>query len=193
MRYPARLVIPYFAVIALGSTMAYAASDDPGTGSGQTEWINPVVKDYGKMHPVPDGALTPDPKKDWKIVFDVGGDKTMEDGVNAALWHVARAVNVYGNAGVDKEHRKFAVVLHGAATKLALSPEAYKKKFGNDDPDTKLKKELAEAGVTLYVCGQALADHGFSEDQVGPNVDVALSALAAVPVLESQGYQLFPM
>ncbi|MAQ37585.1 MULTISPECIES: DsrE family protein [Thioclava] len=191
MQRAPRFVLPAALALALGSGAAFAASSS--NDGLKTEWINPVVKDYGKMHPVPDGALSPDPNKDWKIVFDVGMGETMDGGVNAALWHVARAVNVYGNAGVDKEHRKFAVVLHGAATPLALSPEAYKDKFGKDDPDTKLKQELADAGVTLYVCGQALADHGFTEDQVGPNVDVALSALAAVPVLESQGYQLFPM
>ncbi len=191
MQRATRFVLPAALALALGSGAAFAASSS--NDDSKTEWINPVVKDYGKMHPVPDGALSPDPNKDWKIVFDVGMGETMDGGVNAALWHVARAVNIYGNAGVDKEHRKFAVVLHGAATPLALSPEAYKEKFGKDDPDTKLKQELADAGVTLYVCGQALADHGFTEDQVGPNVDVALSALAAVPVLESQGYQLFPM
>lgn len=190
MPHPIRFALPVLAALSIGTGSALAAN--AGTSS-QTDWINPVIKDYGKMHPVPNGALKPDPNKTWKIVFDIGGGDTTKEGVNKALWHVARAVNVYSDAGVDQEHRKFVVVLHGAATPLALSPDAYKAKFGKEDPNTKLKEELTKAGVKLYVCGQALADNGFTPDQVGPHVEVALSALAAIPVLESQGYELFKM
>ncbi|KEO51974.1 DsrE family protein [Thioclava pacifica] len=185
-----RLIVPAIAAIALGASSALAAG---ATTDAPQKWVNPVIKDYGQMHPVPFGALKPDPNKTWKVVFDLGMGKAMKNGVNAALWHVARAVNVYADAGVDREHRDFAVVLHGAATDLALSPAAYKSKFGKDDPNQQLKDELAAAGVKLYVCGQALADNDITPDQVGPHVEVALSALAAIPVLESEGYQLFEM
>jgi len=188
-RMPQMLIAGTFA-LGLGASGAVAAGTD---ASAKTVWVNPVVKDYGRMHPVPYGALQPDPDKTWKVVFDVNNGSNDSDGVNSALWHVARAVNVYAEAGVDHEHRKFAVVLHGGATKDALSAEAYKAKFGHDDPNTKLIAELAAAGVHFYVCGQALADNGFTPDQVSSHVDVALSALAAVPVLEREGYQLFEM
>lgn len=185
-----RILIPALAALGLGAGAALAA----GTGATtQTNWINPVVKDYGRMHPVTYGALKPDPNKTWKVVFDVGNGATDQDGINKALWHVARAVNVYADAGVDHEHRQFAVVLHGGATPMALSPAAYQAKYGKPDPDAKLIDELAAAGVKLYVCGQALADNGFTQDQVNPHVEVALSALAAIPVLEQQGYALFEM
>ncbi|WP_417807638.1 DsrE family protein [Thioclava sp.] len=185
-----RLLVASTLALGLGVSGAFAATSD---ASAKMTWVNPVVKDYGRMHPAPYGALQPNPDKTWKVVFDVNNGSNDSDGVNSALWHVARAVNVYAEAGVDHEHRKFAVVLHGGATKDALSAAAYKAKFGHDDPNTKLIKELAAAGVHFYICGQALADNGFTPDQVSSHVDVALSALAAVPVLESEGYQLFEM
>ncbi|MBN2872742.1 MAG: hypothetical protein JXJ30_07515, partial [Halothiobacillaceae bacterium] len=57
-----RILIPALAALGLGAGAALAA----GTGATtQTNWINPVVKDYGRMHPVTYGALKPDPNKTW--------------------------------------------------------------------------------------------------------------------------------
>lgn len=159
--------------------------------SAQT-WTNPAVPDYGRMHPYKDVALIPSASKVHKIVFNVTGKGLMDD-VNAPLWHVARAVNVYAGAGVPKENRVFAVVVHGGATDAIMSDETYQARHGKPNPNTKILQELTDAGVKLYVCGQALADNGLGSNMINKNVTVSLSALAAVPELEAQGYALFPM
>lgn len=162
----------------MGST-AFASSEDAAF------WTNPVIKNYGKIHPLHNVALTPDKNTTYKVVFDATkGDE--KDGVNTALWHVARAVNVFGYAGVDQEHRDFAVVIHGPATPVVMTNEAYKQKFNKDNPNDKLIQELKQAGVKLYVCGQAVADNDIAYDAVNPAITMSLSALADLPILVLQ-------
>lgn len=164
---------------------AMAAGDAP-------TWVTPVIEGYGSMHPLPNAAIQPQPGETYKIVFNVtkGGDM---EGVNTALWHIARAVNLYGNAGVDQTHRKFVAVIHGPATKVVLNNEAYKAKFGKDNPNLALIDALDKAGVKLLVCGQALADNSIDPSQLNPKVTLTLSALADLPILQANGYTLFPM
>lgn len=174
------------ALAAMPAGAAFAA------GGNSSFWVTPVIKGYGAMHPLPHAALQPNPAKVYKIVFDAksGGVK---DGVNTALWHVARAVNLYGASGVDKAHRKFAVVIHGPATPLVMTNAAYKKRFGKDNPNLKLIDELTDAGVKIYVCGQAAGDLKIPYNDINPHIILTLSALADLPILQSQGYSLFPM
>lgn len=184
-----RIIQSVCVVLVLASvtqTMALADSRESNF------WVNPVIKDYGHIHPLPGAALTPEKDKTYKVVFNATDGKET-DGVNAALWHVARAVNVFGEAGVEKEHRDFAVVIHGPATPIIMNSEAYKAKMGKDNPNLKLIKELKQAGVKLYVCGQAVADNKIDYKDVNPDITVTLSALADLPVLESKGYALFPL
>lgn len=177
------------ATLLASATLVSSACAAPTSG---VKWVNPAVKDYGRVHPVPDARLMPDKHHTYKVVFDVKSDK-QTDGVNASLWHVARAVNVFALAGVDRHHRKFAVVIHGAATPLIMKADAYRTKTGKVNPDLKLISELKKAGVTLYICGQAAADNGIAAKDINPEITMTLSALADLPVLQSRGYTLFPM
>lgn len=174
------------ALAAMPVGAAFAADSDSGL------WVTPVIEGYGAMHPAPDAALQPDPAQTYKIVFDTtkGAEKA---GVNTALWHIARAVNLYGSSGVDKEHRKFVAVIHGPATPIVLTNAAYEKKYGKANPNLDLISKLEAAGVTFYVCGQAAADNGIAAEDINPAISLTLSALVAVPSLEAEGYSLFPM
>ena len=57
----------------------------------------------------------------------------------------------------------------------------------------KLIGELGKAGVKVVVCGQALAHNKFPHDWVNRDVEVTLSAISDVIILEQQGYVLFPL
>jgi hypothetical protein len=50
-----------------------------------------------------------------------------------------------------------------------------------------------KAGVTIAVCGQALAEHHFQYDWINADVTLALSALTTIMTLEQQGYVLMPL
>ncbi len=176
---------------ALGAALAATpAVAEPVAG---TQRVSPAVPGYGDILTYSGAALMPAPSAVHKIVFDVTADKTNGKGINSALDHVARAVNAYEFAGVDKAHRQFVAVIHGGATNTILNEAAYKAKFGKANPDNELISRLLEAGVTFYVCGQALADSDYAVKDVNPKVGVTLSALIAVPELEAKGYSLVKM
>jgi intracellular sulfur oxidation DsrE/DsrF family protein len=93
-----------------------------------------------------------------------------------------------------------ALILHGPATMMALSDEAYAKhatdstrgKGHPKNPNLELLKKLHEAGVEIFVCGQALAHQGFATDEVAKEVKVAVSAATANINLQMNNYAYIP-
>ena len=60
-------------------------------------------------------------------------------------------------------------------------------------PLSKLLRQLRATGVTLYVCGQSLADQGLAADQVAPELETAVSALSVVVNCQGDGYAYVPV
>lgn len=170
------------ALFALG-TLATAA---------EPEWSNPVIKGYGKIVSLPGAGMQPDKNAEYKVVFNLtgGGDA---DKVNGSLERVARTVNVFASAGVPLSHLHLIVVVHGPATPLVLDNAHYQEKFKTDNPNIALIDELEKAGVKVVVCGQALAHNKIAHETVNPKVEVTLSAITDVIILEKAGYVLFPL
>lgn len=158
--------------------------------NAQTKWEYPVIKGYGRIHPLPNAAVQPDKSIDYKVIFDVTKGPKDNKEVNPALDHIARFINVYGFAGIMPDKLKLVAVLHGPATKAVLTNEEYKSKFGVDNPNIELIKELKKNGVILFVCGQALADLNFKHEWVNKDITIALSALTVVPTYQLKGYAL---
>lgn len=156
-------------------------------------WVTPTIHGAGKIHPMPQAAYQPDPSATYKVVFSLShaGDKPTD--VSPSLEHVARAVNLYVNAGVSLDHLKFVAVAAGAATPIVLNDAQYKKKYGVANPNLGLIEQLRKAGVDVAVCSQAVAEHHFQYDWVDKHVTLALSALTTVTVLENKGYALMPL
>ena len=131
-------------------------------------WQNPVIKNAGAMHPVPEGAFQPQKDATYKAVFSITepeiskGDKNAAY-VNQGLDAVARAVNIFASAGVPPDHLKFVVIVHGGATPAVLDNAHYKQEFGVDNPNLTLIKQLKAVGVQLVVCGQAMAAHKYED------------------------------
>jgi intracellular sulfur oxidation DsrE/DsrF family protein len=170
------------AMLACGSL---AAADEP-------EWSNPVIKGYGKIVALPKAAMQPDKNADYKVVFNLtgGGDA---DKVNSSLERVARTVNVFASAGVPVSHLHMIVVVHGPATPLVLDNAHYQEKFKVENPNIALIDVLEKNGVKVVVCGQALAANKFAHDWVNSQVEITLSAITDVIILEKAGYVLFPL
>ncbi|WPL24524.1 DsrE family protein [Thiorhodovibrio frisius] len=47
------------------------------------------------------------------------------------------------------------------ACRAVLKDQAYKARFGSVNPNVELLGKLKDAGVKLYVCGQAIVDSGY--------------------------------
>ena len=65
---------------------------------------------------------------------------------------------------------------HGGATQVVLSDTAYQEIFENN-PNAVLLSQLAENGVSLFVCAQATVGRSDLLDQLYPSVRLALSVL----------------
>ncbi|MES1926171.1 hypothetical protein T31B1_12654 [Salinisphaera sp. T31B1] len=172
-----------FSLLLAGSVPAWAA------GGG---WQYPAIKDYGGIKPLPDAVNQPSTDARHKAVFDVTKAAKSPDQPNPGLEHVARAVNVFASAGVPVDKLDFVAVVHGPATPSILNDAQYQEQFGQANPNTALIAALRKAGVTVHVCGQALAEHAFDQSWVDDDVDVALSALSDLVIYGERGYALVP-
>jgi intracellular sulfur oxidation DsrE/DsrF family protein len=174
--------------VALASASAHAAPADPAGF-----WTTPTIQNYGKMHNLPDSAFKPQPGHTYKVVFAMTQAAAQPDKVNPALDHVARTVNLYAASGVPLAKLKFVAVAYGAATPLALDDAHYREAYGVPNPNLPLIVQLKKAGVTIAVCGQAVAEHHFQYDWISANITLALSALTTITTLQQQGYALMPL
>ena len=159
--------------------------------AGESKPVFPVIPNVGGVVPLPRAAEQP--RKGAKVVFDITADAKPAD-VNKGLERAARLLNLYGSAGLKASDVKVELVLHGEATKCALTDAAYKAKFGADaNPNLPVLRDLQKAGVEVFVCGQALNYKGFKDSEVAKEVSVALAALTVVVNRQTDGYVCIPV
>lgn len=181
-------------ITKLTATCIFAATTLLATAhAAETKWINPAIPDFGSSAELPNAAMQPDKNADYKVVFNITAGAAANEKLNPSLERVARAANIFASAGVPLSHLHFVAVVHGPATQSVLDNEHYKEKFSVDNPNVKLISELKAAGVKVVVCGQALAGQKFPHEWVNQDVEITLSAISSVIMLEMQGYVLLPM
>jgi len=184
-----RLKIWVAAALLGGATVAACAAP----ADAPNFWSTPTIENYGKIHALPNGAFKPQPGHVYKVVFALTQASAQPDKVSPALDHVARTVNLYVASGVPLDKLKFVAVAYGAATPLALDDAHYRAAFGVPNPNLALIDALKKAGVTIAVCGQAVAEHHFAYDWIDARVTLAQSALTTITTLQQQGYALMPL
>ncbi|MFD1293920.1 DsrE family protein [Lutibacter holmesii] len=159
-----------------------AQSEKPKTG--------PIINDYGASFAIKKAELKLEKGKEYKVIFDIYTDRSKEGQENPLINTVARFLNMHGQQGIKEENMKVVVILHGAATKSALSMKAYEKKYDAKNPNTELIEALQKKDVEIFVCGQSLLFNKFDLEDVSKNVKVSLSALTALVEYQSNGYQI---
>lgn len=156
-------------------------------------WQTPAIHGYGKIHYREASQLQPEKDQTYRVVFQVQEGDEPKNKVNDQLDHVARTVNLYVAAGVPRQQLKFVVAIAGSATPVVLNNQRYRERFGTDNPNLDLIRQLSAAGVKVTVCDQAVAGHRYPFDWVDDHVIHALSNLTTLSTLQQQGYVLLPM
>jgi intracellular sulfur oxidation DsrE/DsrF family protein len=159
------------------------------TSFSQTR-IFPVVKSYGGIFEIPYAEEKPDPSLDYKIVIEVERESEHPDSLSWAINNVARLVNLHVMGGVPKEKLNVVMVIHGGATYNVMENAAYMKKYKTNNPNLRLFKELADAGVKILVCGQSLINRKVDRMKIVPEVKVATSMLTTLTTYQLKGYAL---
>ncbi len=150
---------------------------------------NPIIKDFGTIYGL-DNARNPDKSLDYKIVIDLKASNDDFSKVNKGLINVARALNLHGAGGVPAEQLHMTVAIHYTATPIVLNDVGYQKKYGVNNPNQKLIKQLKDAGVEIYICGQSLVARKYAFEDVNPEIKIALSMLTVVSEHMMKGYSL---
>jgi intracellular sulfur oxidation DsrE/DsrF family protein len=82
------------------------------------------------------------------------------------------------------------VVVHDDAAYWMLDDEAYARFTKRDaaNPNKEIIRKLREHGVSIEVCGQTLAKHGWTREDILPGVRIVPSAHPRIADLQLQGY-----
>ncbi len=154
--------------------------------------MGPVIENYGPTFPVDDRDLALPGDFVYRVVFDVAESSGDVASVNRNLVSVARYLNMHARNGVPVENMDIAVVIHGRALQSVLSDQAYETRHRIGNPNAALLQKLHQAGVRFYVCGQSMYFGRIKKSELAEPVELALSAMTMMTVLQSEGYALLP-
>lgn len=172
---------------AIGLLTAFLAGADP---TGAPDWKNPEIREGGEIVVLPQAGTQPVTGS--KAVIDCTAQKDASE-VAKGLTKAARWINLNAAAGVGPGDIDVIVVLHGDATKAALTDEGYAR-FTDvpKNPNQALIRRLQEAGVEIHVCGQALAHRRYPSSAVLPDVKMATAALTVLVEAQRGGHAFLP-
>lgn len=152
--------------------------------------VNPVIKSYGQVFQIPAADHKPDPSIKYKILVELTENASKPDSLNEYLEALATLINLHAAEGVPKENIQMAVVLRKMATYGVFGNELYKEKFKCDNPNMQLLKELMDAGVEFYVCGQTMLKRNIDTKKLAPGTKIASSGLTTISTYQLQGYTM---
>jgi intracellular sulfur oxidation DsrE/DsrF family protein len=153
----------------------------------------PVIQSTGQSYKVENPTFDVPKGHVFKALFviNAGGGDSIK--VNEQLTTVARFYNVHVRHGYDEKNVKAAAIFHGQGWPALLTDSAFAARFGGKpNPSRKLVEELLQHGAQLVLCGQTAGGRGIRRDELIPGVKVAISAMTAMNVLQSQGYLYNP-
>ncbi|TRX51600.1 DsrE family protein [Fulvivirga sp. M361] len=154
------------------------------------EKINPVIKNFGGIYDIPEATVKADPEAEYKVIIDVVSGASDPKEIAWGLKNVARMINLHAVSGADISKMKVVLAIHGPVAYTIMKNSAFKDRFGTDNPNIALIKELKDAGVKLAVCGQSLIGREIPVKKVLPEVEIATSMLTTVTTYQLKGYVL---
>ena len=166
------------------ATLAAASDAQQGSQAG------PVVTSAGPVYRVPSPTFATPMDTELKAVFVLQSPPQSPERTNQQLGTMARYLNMHAQAGVPRESVKVAAVVHGGASVGLLKDEFYRAQNQVDNPNKELIREILAAGGQIVLCGQTAGSRGITQDQLLPGVQLALSAMTALTVLQNQGYRV---
>lgn len=162
----------------------------PFLGIAQDKESGPIITAYGEVWNIDQPDFKTDVTKTYKAVFDIMNSPEDVSQVNASIETAARFLNMHAQSGVPLDQLKVALVVHNKASKDLSNSKSYKEKFGVDNPNEKLIKELMEAGADVIFCGQSSVSRGFPKEDLIDGVQISLSAMTALILLQDDNYRL---
>ncbi len=144
----------------------------------------PVATDIANAYELPD------PNMNYKVVFSVNRDPASPDDVNPMFNAIATYLNTLGQHGVPPENRNIIALIHHRTEgfDIVMSNEAYKKRYGRDNPNIEIIRKLKQAGVDIRLCGQGIIGREIDAKDVNPDIQIDLWAMTSIINLTMAGY-----
>lgn len=177
--------------LVLGLALLAVVGLSPEVQAQQSTQAGPIIQSAGAVFSVTPDLVTPT-DRDYKVAFEIASPSSSPDRLNQSINTVARFLNMHAQAGIPADRVSGALVAHGGASFELLDNEAYRARFGVDNPNAELIKELIAAGQPVILCGQSAASRGVPKEGLIPGVQVALSAITAFVILQGEGYRVNP-
>ena len=171
-----------FVVSMVAATFLYAA-DWPLPKS-------PAVPAADGYVAIPGAALSPTNATKYQAVFDATRFASQPTELLPAINMAASELNALAAVNAPLSNAKFAIVFHGRAVDGILDSEHYKAKFGVENPNLKVIRDMKKAGVEFFVCGQYLASEKINPKTLSPEVALAADALLVLMHYQNKGYAL---
>lgn len=149
-----------------------------------------IITDYGWTYRVDDPDIPTDLETPFKVLFDLSTAPEDPSQMNPRINTVARFLNMHAEAGKSRDQLQVAAVFHGNASYSLLKNEAYKEKFGVDNPNIGLIKALQKADVPIILCGQTASHRNLSDDRRIEGIQLALSTMTAMVQWKQKGYTI---
>ncbi len=158
--------------------------------SSQTKNSGPIITGFGEVWEInaPDFEL--DKTKELKAVFDIMSSPEDHNQINATIETAARFLNMHAQSGVPADQLKIALVVHNTASKDIITNEAYKKRYGTNNPNYELVQALLNTEGQIIFCGQSSISRGFPREDLIDGVQLSLSAMTALIQLQDEDYRL---
>jgi len=150
----------------------------------------PIIEPFGAVHKVENPDFKLDVNQTYKVVFDIAKSPDQPGQINPQLNTLARFLNMHAQAGVPTKNLKVACAIHNMASKDALTNEAYRERYGMDNPNLPLLKALEEAGAEIYICGQSIHSRKIDRAELASPIKVALSAMTILISKQNEGFRL---
>lgn len=169
-----------------------ADTRDQASQASQTSQATtgPVVNAGGPTYRVANPTFETPMDRMYKAVFELRAPAGSPERPNQNLNTMARYLNMHARAGVPGENVRVAGVVHGGASLELLRDEYYQAAHGVDNPNKDLIAEIIAGGGQVILCGQTAGSRGIDAGQLLPGVQLALSAMTAMTVLQQDGYQV---
>jgi len=163
----------------------------------KTTAIFPVINagEYSGVAPVKDSTEIPDPKIDYKLLFELTANNpdSVAKENNYGLVEVARIINLHVASGISVNKIMPVIVVHAGALKAFSTNKYYKDHYKLDNPNLKLLNELKNMGAKFIACGQAMTFLNIKKEDLVDDVKVSLTAQTVKSSYQLKGYVLYDL
>jgi hypothetical protein len=87
----------------------------------EKKWVNPIIKNYGRILELDRVDVAPDPNMEYKILIELIHDMDAPSVANFSATNIARLINLHAVGGVKPENLHVAVVIHAKATNSVVN------------------------------------------------------------------------